>query len=314
MLNEGGRGVLRCPTLMSPGGQPEEELKALLPASIAVRFEEMFPAAGNGRIKRRDRKRAEMLRKAEPVLARALNPMEVVRFTTNGVRQLTWWLLTAGSMNPFANRTTLVLTDRRVLLIHTDSKQRPRMFANQLPLERIRSTFGRNSYIFIRSGREQLMFHGVKRTEARQLKGLLESTATKKGGWQNLCPRCFEATDGAPLSCENCGEEFKSPKKAALRSLLLPGLGDYYLGYRKYAMLEIMGATMLWALFLSTLVPSVAAKGLGGAVVAGPLFALIAAIHIGDALLTRAKAKTGLHSTDGDLPTGEPHDHSNKGV
>ena len=290
---------------MPTGGQPEEELKALLPASVAVRFEEMFPDVRRGRIKRRDRKRAEMLRKAEPVLQRALNPMEVVRFTTNGVRQLTWWLLTAGSMNPFANRTTLVLTDRRVLLIHTDSKQQPRMFANQLPLERIRSTSGRNSYIFIRSGREQLMFHGVKRSEARQLKGLLEATATKKGGWQNLCPRCFTATDDAPLSCEKCGEEFKSPKKAALRSLLFPGLGDFYLGYRKYAMLEIMGAGLLWALFVSTLVPTVMAKGLEGAIVAGPLLALLAIIHVGDALLTRAKAKTGFHSRDGTLPTGE---------
>jgi len=295
---------------MPRGDQPEEELKALLPASIAVRFEEMFPDARNGRIKRRDRTRAEMLRKAEPVLQRALNPMEVVRFTTNGVRQLTWWLLTAGSMNPFANRTTLVLTDRRVLLIHTDSKQRPRMFANQLPLERIRSTSGRNSYIFIRSGREQLMFHGVKRSEARQLKGLLESAATKKGGWQNLCPCCFTATDDAPLSCEKCGEEFKSPKKAALRSLLFPGLGDFYLGYRKYATLEIIGASLLWALFLSTLIPAVMAKGLDGALVAAPLLALLALIHVGDALLTRAKAMTGVHSKDGTLPTTEkvpPH-------
>jgi len=290
---------------MPRGGQPEEELKALLPASIAVRFEEMFPEVRNGRIRKRDRKRAEMLRKAEPVLQRLLNPMEVVRFATNGVRQLTWWLLTAGSMNPFANRTTLVLTDRRVLLIHTDSKQRPRMFANQLPLDRIRATSGRNSYIFIRTGREQLMFHGVKRSEARQLKGLLESTASKKGGWQNLCPRCFAATDGAPLSCEKCGEEFKDPKKAALRSLLLPGLGDLYLGYRKYALLEIMGVTLLWALFLSTLVPAIMAKGVEGLVVAAPIFALLALIHVGDALLTRAKAKTGLHSKDGALPTGD---------
>jgi hypothetical protein len=293
---------------MPSGGQPEEELKALLPASIAVRFEEMFPDLRNRRIKRRDRRRAEMLRKAEPVLQRALNPMEVVRFTTNGVRQLTWWLLTAGSMNPFANRTTLVLTDRRVLLIHTDSKQRPRMFANQLPLERIRATAGRNSYIFIRSGREQLMFHGVKRSEARQLRGLLDSTATKKGGWQNLCPRCFTATDGVPPACEKCGEEFKSAKKAALRSLIFPGLGDFYLGYRKYAMLEIIGATLLWALFLSTLIPAIMAKGLEGALVASPLLALLALSHIGDALLTRAKARTGLHSKDGNLPTGEKED------
>jgi hypothetical protein len=290
--------------LMPQGGQAEEELKALLPTSIAVRFSEMFADIRNGRIKRRDRKRAEILRKAEPVLQRVLNPMEVVRYATNGVRQLTWWLLTAGSMNPFANRTTLILTDRRVLLIHTDWKQRPRMFAHQLPLERIRSTSGRNSYIFIRSGREQLMFHGVKRSEARRLRGLLESTATKEGGWQNLCPRCFAATDGVPLFCEKCGEVFKNPKKAALRSLLFPGLGDFYLGYHKYAMLEIIGATLLWALLLSTLIPAITRRGLEGLLVAGPIFALVVFIHVGDALLTRAKARNGLHSKDGALPTG----------
>jgi len=297
--------VLGFPLHMPSGGPPEEELKALLPASIAIRFSEMFPDASNGRVSRRDRKRAEMLRKAEPVLMRVLHPLEVVRFATNGVRQLTWWLLTAGSMNPFANRTTLVLTDRRVLLIHTDSKQRPRMFANQLPLDRIRATSGRNSYIFIRTGREQLMFHGVKRSEARQLRGLLESTAIKRGGWQNLCPRCFTAIEGAPPTCENCGEEFKSPRKAALRSLFFPGLGDFYLGYRTYAVLEIIGAAVVWALFLITVVPAVTRRGMEGLLVAGPFFALLAFIHVGDALLTRAKAQTGLHSKDGALPTGE---------
>jgi hypothetical protein len=303
VLNAGSGRVLRSAADMPRGGQPEEELKALLPASVAVRFAEMFPGTRKGRIRRRDRKRAEMLRKVEPVLQRALGPTEVVRFATNGVRQLMWWLLTAGSMNPFANRTTLVLTDKRVLLIHTDWKQRPRMFANQLPLDRIRDTGGRNSYIFIRTGKEQLMFHGVKRSEAGHVRNLLESTATKKGGWQNLCPRCFVAIESAPPSCEKCGEEFKSPKKAALRSLIFPGLGDFYLGYRKYALLEIGGVAVLWALFLSTLVPAVNAKGPEGALVAGPLLALLLLVHIGDAFLTRAKASTGLHSKDGALPT-----------
>ena len=289
---------------MPRGGQSEEELRALLPASIAVRFAEMFPGIHKGRIRRRDRKRAEILRKAEPVLKRALAPTEVVRFATNGVRQLMWWLLTAGSMNPFANRTTLVLTDRRVLLIHTDWKHRPRMFANQLPLDRVHTTSGRNSYIFIRTGKEQLMFHGVKRAEAAHVRNLLESTATKKGGWQNLCPRCFHPTDSAPESCEKCGEEFKSPKKAARRALIFPGLGDFYLGYRKYAMLEIAGAAVLWALFLTTLVPAIKTRGLGGALVAAPFFALIVLLHVGDAFLTRTKARNGLHSKDGSLPSG----------
>jgi len=55
-------------------------------------------------------------------------------------------------------------------------------------------------------------------------------------------------------------------------------------------------------------VPAIMTKGLEGALVAGPLLALLVFIHIGDALLTRAKAKTGLHSKDGNLPTGEKGD------
>lgn len=291
---------------MPKGGSPEEELRALLPASIAVRFDEMFPSVRKGKLSRRDRKRAKLLARAEPVLKRALGPLEVVRFATNGVRQLMWWLLTAGSMNPFANRTTLVLTNERVLLIHTNWRQRPCMFANQLPIDRIRSTAGRNSYVFIRSGREQLMFHGVARSEARYLRNLLESVDAGDGGWQNLCPRCFTPIDGAPPSCPVCGEELKSPKTAALRSLIFPGLGDFYLGYRKYALLEMGGAAILWGVFVSTLIPAVKLEGARGILVALPILGLIAVVHAGDALLTRNKAKMGLHSKDGALPTGEP--------
>ena len=96
---------------------------------------------------------------------------------------------------------------------------------------------------------------------------------------------------------------FKSPKLAARRSLLFPGLGDFYLGYRKYAVLEVLGATVIWAVFLSTLIPAVRAQGPAGVRVALPLFALVILVHGGDALLTRAKARMGLHSRDGRLPT-----------
>ncbi len=290
---------------MPGGASGEEELKALLPASVAVRFDEMFPSIRARSVRRRDRQRAEMLRKAEPVLRRALGPLEVVRFVTNGARQFAWGLITAGSMNPFTNRTTFVLTDKRILLIHTDSKQRPRFFANQLPLERVRRVTGRHSYAFIRTGREQLMFHGVKRGEVKYLRGLLESTPAKEGGWQNLCPRCFAATDNTPSACERCGAKFKEPRKAALRSLLFPGLGDFYLGYHGYALLEILGAAFLWALFVTVLVPAVRARGFSGVLIALPVLVFVVLLHGSDAILTRAKARSGLHSIDGALPSGD---------
>jgi hypothetical protein len=63
-------------------------------------------------------------------------------------------------------------------------------------------------------------------------------------------------------------------------------------------------------LFLSTLVPAVTHRGIEGVLVAGPIFALVAFIHVGDALLTGAKARTGLHSKDGALPTGMDEDRA----
>ena len=300
-----GEGVLACRTDMPDGGHAQAELKPLLPTSIAVRFNEMFPSLGARGVRRRDRKRAELLRDAEPVLRRALEPLEVVRFVTSGARQLAWGLVTAGSMNPFTNRTTFILTDKRILLIHTNARGRPRLFANQLPLERIDAATGRRSYIFIRSGREQLMFHGTKRGEAKYLRRLLDSAEAEPGGWQNLCPKCFLAFDDAPAACTRCGERFKSPKKAAFRSLLFPGLGDLYLGYRGYALVQIAGASLLWALFVTVLVPAVRERGFSGLLIALPVFAFAALVHGGDAILTRAKARTGLHSRDGALPTGE---------
>lgn len=290
---------------MGTGGSAMEELRARLPTSIAVRFDEMFPSLQARKVKRRDWKRAELLANAEPVLKRALDPMEVVRFVTDGARQLAWGLVTAGSMNPFTNRTTFVLTDRRILLIHTDRKRRPRMFASQLPLERVASASGRHSYIFIRSGREQLMFHG-RRGEAKYLRRLLEATPADEGGWQNLCPRCFHAMDDAPEACRRCREPFKSPRRAALRALLFPGLGDFYLGYRGYAVLQMIGAGLLWALFVTMLIPAVRARGFSGLLIALPVMAFVLLVHGGDAILTRAKARSGLHSRDRALPTGPP--------
>ncbi|MEM7136422.1 MAG: hypothetical protein AAF500_07585 [Myxococcota bacterium] len=290
---------------MPKGAQEAEDaLKALLPGSIAVRFEEMFPSLRARKVRRRDRVRAEMLRKAEPVLKRALDPMEVVRFVTSGAQQLAWGLVTAGSMNPLTNRTTFVLTDRRILLIHTDRRRRPALFASQLPLGRVESATGRHSYLFIRSGREQLMFHGTKRGEAKYLRRLLDASPVEDGGWQNLCPRCFHAMDDAPDSCRRCSEPFKSARKAALRSLLFPGLGDFYLGYRGYAVLQMIGAGLLWALFVTFLVPAVVAQGFSGVLVSLPVLAFAVLVHGGDAILTRAKARRGLHSQDGALPTG----------
>jgi len=64
-------------------------------------------------------------------------------------------------------------------------------------------------------------------------------------GLRHLCPHCFAAVPGKPAACPSCGGGIKSANNAAWLSLAFPGLGDWYLGYRWLAVMEMAGAGFL---------------------------------------------------------------------
>jgi hypothetical protein len=102
----------------------------------------------------------------------------------------------------------------------------------------------------------------------------------------NLCPACFCALGAQLNQCSSCHTDFKRPFSAALRSLVLPGLGDLYLGHRALGFLEMVGSFFVWLLALSFFM------------VGGPEDVVIAAIIIFlyngmDALLTYHMGKKG---------------------
>ena len=109
-----------------------------------------------------------------------------------------------------------------------------------------------------------------------------------------------------PRRASAAAKSSKTPARLRFVRCYSRGLGDFYLGYRWYAFLEILGATFLWALFVTVLVPAVRARGFSGVLIALPVLVFVALLHGGDAVLTRAKARTGLHSLDRALPTGDP--------
>lgn len=86
--------------------------------------------------------------------------------------------------------------------------------------------------------------------------------------------------------CTVCHAAFKTAKSAALRSLLLPGWGDWYLGHRFLGGCELIGSLIVWSLVFGMLAE-------GGAENAGVAVFILAFYNGFDALLTRHMARKG---------------------
>jgi hypothetical protein len=104
---------------------------------------------------------------------------------------------------------------------------------------------------------------------------------------------------GFPERCPRCAGAFKSGARAGWLSLLLPGLGDLYLGHYALGSLELAGALALWGL----VVPSLGAPELQPAIEGAArwitlgvgLAALFLVAHVPDAWITRRTGRKGLY-------------------
>jgi hypothetical protein len=68
------------------------------------------------------------------------------------------------------------------------------------------------------------------------------------------------------VKCPQCQADFKAPKKALIRSLLLPGLGDIYLGHRALGFLEMIGSLIVWAVVISLILSGERANQITGVI------------------------------------------------
>jgi hypothetical protein len=291
----------------SPSAQLDptrRELARLLPADLPVDLDRVFPRLDGWGMKRSNRKRAELLAKAAPVLKAALAPDERVRYAATGIVSLWWEQLMAGWVSMLVNRTTLVLTTQRLLLIHTNSRGRPESYVNQIRLDGIRSVKRGwlGGALKLTLGRGTRTLTGIRRSDSRQLATMLTGRPSAAGGITGLCPACF-APGAGHGACPRCRTSVKSPRTAALRSLLLPGLGDFYLGHRFLASMEMVGSVVAWVvavgLMLSALDPDSDQSPALAAVFA---VVLLLVVNGFDAVLTYAQAKKGLHALDRHLP------------
>ena len=87
--------------------------------------------------------------------------------------------------------------------------------------------------------------------------------------------------------CPECGERFVKPGKAALLSLLVPCLGDFYLGHWLMGACELLGLGFVWLLAVSSL--------LADGIAVLPAVVMMFAIYYGlDVALTYRLASKGV--------------------
>jgi hypothetical protein len=285
---------------MSDGGVPVwQQFVGQLPVGMKVNHEDLFSKAKLFGLAKLHKKRVEWLTAAAPVLRAVLEPDECVHVVSRAIVNHGVEQVTIGWMAMMVNHTILVATDRRILFIHCDGKYtKPRLYVNQLPrqaIKKIRGSFGSTQLNLGKGGRNVSYLPKADRVT---LQRLFPKNSEARGGVQQLCPSCFQVSDQWAPQCGRCHVEFKSAKTAMLRSLLLPGLGDWYLGHRPMAAIEMLGAFIVWA-FCAMLVFGPKADE-GSFILAAVLIVFSNGM---DSLVTGFQAKKGQMSSDEELPS-----------
>jgi TM2 domain-containing membrane protein YozV len=264
----------------------------------------MFPAEGFW-ARRASKKRLALLRKIDESLRAMLWPEERVVFLTSGVLYSFAESYLVGGIIYYVNRRAIVLTTERIILMEIDGKQRPGALRSQVPLRSLqrigRGGFG-NTLLRLADG-AKYVFSRVRRRDRKALRELAPAAtarATARGagaaaGLEHLCPWCFTALTGALLECPHCKGALKSQRKAALLSLLFPGLGNIYLGHRGMGAFELAFGALIWAANL--LNPAVWSSP---ETLIGTVLAIVLVFHGIDAAATVHIARKGYY------PTGEP--------
>lgn len=272
-----------------------QEAEAILGPGVFQADEIFFSARA-----RVTRARIKAARALIPVLKQALEPQEKIWFISAGGYTYEIWehVFGAGAWAVYVNGTSLVLTDRRLLLFNVTHRNRsPKDIKNAVFLSDIKSCrrFAANLTFRLRD-HEKIRIAGLNFADARELRSRVQKqietttglrTAIVSGArlLQHLCPACCQpVANPGFLRCASCRTEFRSGHTAALRSLLLPGLGDLYLKHTVLGVLKLIVSTLLWLMLLNVLFFGDRSAWIS-------MFLLLVTINGADYFVTRADGK-----------------------
>jgi hypothetical protein len=199
--------------------------------------------------------------KANKILTDGEQVLRICKGTAYYPAQL---LIGNGYLTMLYNQYAILCTNKRLLLINIDSRvTRTTHYVFQIVYEDIKSIkkgFLLGHLIINRRRGKRRVYTAVKRYLLNEIKDFVEKTltgidaiSTPRPPLEKLCPACFIPLEENLTQCPKCSVQFKKPKTAFLKSLIVPGWGDIYLGHRLLGVFELMGSALVWLIVVSLL-------------------------------------------------------------
>lgn len=250
------------------------------------------------------RRRARMLLSLGERWDFLLYPGERVEFVTKGILNSFAEQYFMGLWAIAINRTLFLFTNYRVVLVQSDSKGRAKTAMWQIPYQRL-AKYGSGLYVgstsFKTNDGRTFKFAGIPRADRKRLRAYVSAQVERAAageaefpgftGRDALCPTCGTPVPPKARACAECGEEFINPIRPALMSLVVPGLGDLYLGHRGMALFELAGFALLLLIVGAMISASSTAADVAGALV------LLAVANLFDGAITLHVARKAVIPT-----------------
>lgn len=221
----------------------------------AYDFEQILPMETRGQ-RRLAKNKLKQLKALDPIIRAMLHDGEEVIYLTDGVKVSSVEQFFIGWMMYYYNHNAFVFTSERILLIHVIKKKQLGRFVGTIRYEdllQVKTNWTGNLRLKFRN-KKQVLFTRVAKQDRTFIKDFLvplvndsSPTVDKQTAMIiDLCPACYTTVDNKnAAACPQCNCAFRTPKQAAIRSLILPGLGDLYLG-SKLGYLEVLFMLFLW--------------------------------------------------------------------
>ncbi len=285
------------------------QLKLPLSSSINYKLDSVFPVLTGWFINGQIKKKHKLIQQAESTLQEILRPGEEVLYVAKGVQFSFWEQYFLGIWANLINQTVFVLTNARLLLLHTNTRGKPKdmywMIYYSQVMQFKTSWFNGALVVKLKDGKS-FKYAGFTGTDKKEMPKVFQAAAARyqdrgfdppvSRSRENLCYHCYAVVPKDQHICPRCGAEYWQPRQIALRSLCIPSWGDFLMRHYVVATMELIGYIISWV-FVGTVLGAALAGGDPESLVIAFLLlgGFLVFTHIPDAILTYYIASKGLN-------------------